>query len=543
MCPWWSMIHGITESDEESDLSHCSRCIVTLWRILDESWKSVWSSSMWLKWLSKSVMSDGPTMTSMTSMTPCRSKCKSGWPAKLPIPFQSLGLGHVCVALFFLFGTASEVKNGPSECQECQKSPGTSESPRESPESQESLVALRLFSPIRSTSPEALKAEVIAAEAALALRAEVDGLPVVYDSPGVSISLRKVSPDVLVTQGAILEAPDGGGVTIPADPRVRGRHGGPVTVSVTSYHAGDALKTKEMQKINFGSTASRKEVGPTSNTSNTSTGNGMNGTTYTSQIGNASGVDRVDFFMTKTSVSWRGTVNVKVPGLSAQVPAKDRPWTPLGEDALYAEEKAEVKAELERLASLKNANEKLRGYRKLARQWHPDKHPEEREKATEVFEYLQELRLALGLSHSQHSPQSSDSNSEIHSYSESWACNNFWPCPSCSPKPANQNLLKIISQERIQLDWTGWVKEDWGNFMGNRAITSYRMAWHDATLKRCFAWQLHTWCDVARIKMSSNMSTNIESFWTATPLEVKVAKVAKVAALFRFSFHEELQGD
>ena len=374
---------------------------------------------MWLKWLSKSVMSDGPTMTSMTSMTPCRSKCKSGWPAKLPIPFQSLGLGHVCVALFFLFGTASEVKNGPSECQECQKSPGTSESPRESPESQESLVALRLFSPIRSTSPEALKAEVIAAEAALALRAEVDGLPVVYDSPGVSISLRKVSPDVLVTQGAILEAPDGGGVTIPADPRVRGRHGGPVTVSVTSYHAGDGIN-KEMPKIKFGSTAS-----PEVNTSNTSTSinetgmNGMNGTTKT-QIGNASeGVDRVDFFMTKTSVSWRGTVNVKVPGLSAQVPAKDRPWTPLGEDALYAEEKAEVKAELERLASVKNANEKLRGYRKLARQWHPDKHPEEREKATEVFEYLQELRLALGLSHSQHSPQSSDSNSEIHSDSES----------------------------------------------------------------------------------------------------------------------------
>ena len=364
--------------------------------------------------------SSGPTMTSMTSMTSMtpRSKCKIGWPAKLPIPFQRLGLGHVCLALFFLFGTASEMKNDPS-CQECQKSPGTSESPGES--HQESLVALRLFSPIRSTSPEALKAEVIAAEATLALRAEVDGLPVVYDSPGVSISLRKVSPDVLVTQGAILEAPDGGGVTIPADPRVRGRHGGPVTVSVTSYHAGDGIN-KEMPKIKFGSTRASPEVNtsnPSINETGTNGTNGTNGTTKT-QIGNASeGVDRVDFFMTKTSVSWRGTVNVKVPGLSAQVPAKDRPWTPLGEDALYAEEKAEVKTELERLASLPS-NEKLRGYRKLARQWHPDKHPpEEREKATEVFEYLQELRLALGLSHSQNSPQSSDSNSEIHSDSES----------------------------------------------------------------------------------------------------------------------------
>lgn len=56
------------------------------------------------------------------------------------------------------------------------------------------------------------------------------------------------------------------------------------------------------------------------------------------------------------------------------------------------------RSELEQLASLPSP-ERLRGYRRLAKQWHPDKHPEERAKATEVFEYLQEMRLALGISH------------------------------------------------------------------------------------------------------------------------------------------------
>lgn len=64
-----------------------------------------------------------------------------------------------------------------------------------------------------------------------------------------------------------------------------------------------------------------------------------------------------------------------------------RPWTPFGEDERYAEDKASVRTELERLASLERSGERLRGYRKLAMQWHPDKHPpEERAKATEVFE-------------------------------------------------------------------------------------------------------------------------------------------------------------
>ena len=60
---------------------------------------------------------------------------------------------------------------------------------------------------------------------------------------------------------------------------------------------------------------------------------------------------------------------------SSVQPRKRWPWTPLDdEQANYAEEKAEVKAELERLASLPST-ERLSGYRKLAKKWHPDKHP------------------------------------------------------------------------------------------------------------------------------------------------------------------------
>ena len=271
-------------------------------------------------------------------------------------------------------------------------SPETAQS--ESNKESGDVVALRLFSPVRSTTQEAIKAEVIAAEAALEIRAEVDGLPVVYDSPAVSISLRKVSPEALIQSGAEVEAPDGASVKIPADPRIKGRHGGPVTVTVTSYHAGDAVK--EMPKVKYG--AQRQvQTEPTSEAAaiNSSTTESLNLSNETQEQKS----DRVDFFMTKTSVSWRGTVDVKVPGLSAQVPAHDRPWTPYGENVLYPEEKATVREELERLAALPDTDEKLRGCRKLARRWHPDKHPpDEREKATEVFEYMQELRLALGLS-------------------------------------------------------------------------------------------------------------------------------------------------
>eukprot|EP00931_Biecheleriopsis_adriatica_P103919 TRINITY_DN78702_c0_g1_i1.p1 TRINITY_DN78702_c0_g1~~TRINITY_DN78702_c0_g1_i1.p1 ORF type:complete len:352 (+),score=65.75 TRINITY_DN78702_c0_g1_i1:67-1056(+) len=265
-----------------------------------------------------------------------------------------------------------------------------------------SLVALKLVSAVRSTTPEAIKAELIAAEEALSLRAQVDGLPVVYDSPAVSISLRKVSPENLLAQGTEVAAPDGASIKIPADPRIKGRHGGPVTVTVTSYHAGDALKDQQPPKIRY--SAERRIHQEDSNSSN-ATGN----TTNSSESSEANSTnstpekdDRVDFFMTKTSVSWRGSVDVKVPGLSAQVPAHDRPWTPYGEaNDKYLEEKAEVRQELERLASLPvrtHGDERLRGYRRLARKWHPDKHAEEdREKATEVFEYMQELREALGL--------------------------------------------------------------------------------------------------------------------------------------------------
>ena len=190
---------------------------------------------------------------------------------------------------------------------------------------EEDVVTLRLFSPIRSTSQEALRQEVVAAEAALEQMAQVDGLPVVYDSPAVSIALRKVSAEALMLNGSEVEAPDGASIKIPADPRVKGRHGTPVTVSVTSYHAGESIN-KDMPRIKFTSNHN-------SNDSNDS--NGSNETNETVS-------DRVDFFMTRNSVTWRGTVDVKVPGLSAQVPAHDRPWTPYGEEASYAEEKQAV---------------------------------------------------------------------------------------------------------------------------------------------------------------------------------------------------------
>mmetsp|Transcript_147935 Transcript_147935/g.368640 ORF Transcript_147935/g.368640 Transcript_147935/m.368640 type:complete len:311 (+) Transcript_147935:174-1106(+) len=238
--------------------------------------------------------------------------------------------------------------------------------------------AVHIVSPVRSTTPEALKAEIIAAEAALTLRAEVDGAPAVYDSPSVSVSLRKVSPGALVQSGANLETVDGAGITIPADPRVRGKHGGPVTITVTSFHAGDGVK--ELPTVKYGANRELRRVG------------GPDAISGTKQK-----EDRVDFFMAKTSVSWRGTVDVKVPGLAAQVPAHDRPWTPYGTDGRFVEEKAEVRREVEALAILPetSSNQKQRGLRQLARRWHPDKNPEDVERATEVFTYLQELKAAL----------------------------------------------------------------------------------------------------------------------------------------------------
>lgn len=241
-------------------------------------------------------------------------------------------------------------------------------------------VALKLVSPVRVTSIEALKAEIVAAELALSLRAEVDGAAVTYDSPSISISLRKVSSRALVENGTKLEAPDGSGVEIPADPRVKGKYGGPVTVTLTSFHAGDVMKGKETPTIKFGANRRIRRVGGPDSIS-----------------GTEQKEDRVDFMMTKTSVSWRGTVNVKVPGLNAQVPAHERPWTPYGTgEVKFPAEKEQVLREMQSLASLPDAGQQLRGYRRLARQWHPDKRSaEEQEMATDVFAYLQELRVSL----------------------------------------------------------------------------------------------------------------------------------------------------
>lgn len=238
--------------------------------------------------------------------------------------------------------------------------------------------AFRIVSPFRVRTSEELGAEIVAAETALALKAEVGGAPVVYDSPSVSISLRKVEAQALIDLGTELEAVDGAKVTIPADPRVKGRHGGPVIVSITSYHTGDRIK--DLPTVKYGKDRRFRSVsGP----------DAISATRLEPD-------DRVDFFMSKTSVSWRGTVNVKVPGLGASVPAHDRPWMPFGkeEELEYASDKAEIRKEVEAVAGAAK-DERLRAYRKLARRWHPDKNPDDADRATDIFTYLQALREGL----------------------------------------------------------------------------------------------------------------------------------------------------
>eukprot|EP00930_Biecheleria_cincta_P039299 TRINITY_DN27026_c0_g1_i1.p1 TRINITY_DN27026_c0_g1~~TRINITY_DN27026_c0_g1_i1.p1 ORF type:complete len:378 (+),score=87.35 TRINITY_DN27026_c0_g1_i1:32-1135(+) len=248
----------------------------------------------------------------------------------------------------------------------------------------------RIVSLRRSETAEELKAEVVAAEAALSLRAQVGGPPVVYDSPGVSIAVQKVEAENLTNNGLNLTAPNDAGVMIPADPRIVGRHGGPVTVSVSSFHAGE--KIKELPEIKS-SDFRHKSADPSDAD--------LDGPREESEKKADAGaakpeVDRVDFFMKKTGISWRGTVNVKVPGLGASVPAHDREGPPPGasmEEAeqSYPEEKQMVKREMMLLASLPQA-EQQRKYRELAKQWHPDKNPGDTERAADIFAYLQRLK-------------------------------------------------------------------------------------------------------------------------------------------------------
>lgn len=248
----------------------------------------------------------------------------------------------------------------------------------------------RIVSLRRSETAEELKAEVVAAEAALSLRAEVGGPPVVYDSPGVSIAVQKVEAENLTRNGLNLTAPNDAGVMIPADPRITGRHGGPVTVSVSSFHAGE--KIKELPEIKS-SDFRPKPAEP----SDADLDGPRDGAEKKADAGSAKPeVDRVDFFMKKTGISWRGTVNVKVPGLGASVPAHDREGPPPGASIEEAEqsnpeEKQMVKREMMLLASLPQA-EQQRKYRELAKQWHPDKNPGDTERAADIFAYLQRLR-------------------------------------------------------------------------------------------------------------------------------------------------------
>lgn len=283
-------------------------------------------------------------------------------------------------------------------------------------------------------TPQALKSEIMAAEKALSLRAVVDGPAVVYDSPSVSISVRKVSNEMLARNATKIEALDGAGVTVPRG--VQGKSGKPVTITITSYHASEKLmkSLSEDLRVKFGKErapaaaavapegssvaegGNATDVGGNAAEGGSAEGAQRAGTddVNASEASEASVVEtanetapeereeRVDFFTTKTSVSWRGTVNVKYAGLSATVPAHDRSpgKGPAGatfgvpEEVRFAEEKEEIYKEVETLASL-DAAARQRGFRKLARRWHPDKNPEDSEKATDVFNYLQGLKEDL----------------------------------------------------------------------------------------------------------------------------------------------------
>lgn len=260
----------------------------------------------------------------------------------------------------------------------------------------------KIYSPWRVETTEALRQEVIAVEAALALRATVDGAPAVYDSPSVSIALRKVSPEVLANEWVELKAPDGAELSIP--PGAKQRHGGPVTITITSYHTGGRIKQLP-GRVKYGKgTRLRRLLGGDESISGTEVK-----------------LDRVDFFLEKEeatdgparhSVSWAGTVDVKVRdptkgrgkvkgnselGLGVSVPAHHTDYQVVGgpaADTRWPEDRQALMLEVESLVGLPD-NERQRGYRKLARKWHPDKNPDDAEKSSVLFHLLQELRTRL----------------------------------------------------------------------------------------------------------------------------------------------------
>jgi len=131
--------------------------------------------------------------------------------------------------------------------------------------------------------------------------------------------------------------------------------------------------------------------------------------------------DRVDFFLSKEeqksgparhSVTWAGTVDIRVrdptkgrgkikggyeTGLGVSVPAHHTDYVSEAsstEEQRYPSERQALQMEVEGLVRLPE-EEQQRGYRRLARKWHPDKNPEDKEKATVLFMFLGELRVRL----------------------------------------------------------------------------------------------------------------------------------------------------
>lgn len=265
------------------------------------------------------------------------------------------------------------------------------------------VLAAQIISPFKAETADALKNELVAAEAALAMRVEVDGPHAVYESPSMTIALRKVSQEVMQNEWVELKGVDGASVTIP--PGAKQMHGGPVTIMLTSYHNRKIKKKHALKATHFGKSRKlRRKLAANEELQ-----------------GKEVQEDRVDFFLDKEknetdrtqpdrrSVSWSGTVDVRKRnakgygkdvrngmdhGLAMSVPVADYDFAGQHgkqDDVPYAAEKQQLQLEMEALVKLPPV-EQDRAFRKLAKRWHPDLNPKDRERATELFSFLSETR-------------------------------------------------------------------------------------------------------------------------------------------------------